>query len=96
MKVNSTDLLILRVHTRASQNFRGYLPHSVLSPEWPGVTLVGFSEGYLENPQVFSPLYLARAEGKYMGVLARLAYCIGIRREVSLWCPMVFLVPRNH
>ena len=28
-----------------------------------------------------------------MGVLARLAYCIGIRREVSLWCLMVFLVP---
>ena len=30
---------------RASQNFRSCLPHSVLSSEWAGATLVGFSEG---------------------------------------------------
>ena len=33
------------VRTRASQNFRNYLPHSVLSSEWAGATLVGVSEG---------------------------------------------------
>ena len=33
------------VCTRASQNFRGYLPHSGLSSEWAGATLVGVSEG---------------------------------------------------
>ena len=33
------------VQTRASQNFWSYLPHSVLSSEWAGATLVGFSEG---------------------------------------------------
>ena len=32
------------IYTRASQNFRGYLPHSGLSSEWPGATLVGVSE----------------------------------------------------
>ena len=34
-----------KVNLRASQNFWGYLPHSGLSSEWPGATLVGVSEG---------------------------------------------------
>ena len=48
---------------RASQNFRGYLPHSGLSSEWPGATLVGVSESQLENPQVYSRLNLADLRG---------------------------------
>ena len=39
------DVLDEMVFIRASQNFRGYLPHSGLSSEWAGATLVGVSEG---------------------------------------------------
>ena len=35
----------LDVSTRASQNFWSYLPHSLLSSEWAGATLVAVSEG---------------------------------------------------
>ena len=39
------NLLFTDMHTSASQNFRGYLSHSVLSLEWAGATLVVVSEG---------------------------------------------------
>ena len=49
LEVNSShqkwsELCQTRVRTRASQNFKGYLPHSVVSLEWPRETLVGVSE----------------------------------------------------
>ena len=42
---STPGLAVVEVLTRASQNFRGYLPHSGLQSEWSGALLVAVSEG---------------------------------------------------